>query len=90
MSDKERFYYDGIYYNYLAEVHQAAMQNANSKVSPITAKRILYDMVDAIVLNMFNPHPEEKMISNSELRKLSEECLIEFIGRFREEVGKEE
>lgn len=88
MSDKERFYYDGLFYEDQESFYKAVSQHENSRISPTSSERLLSQMAQEIELNLFNTCGDVDKISNAQLRELCADFSIKFIVEFRKLVDK--
>lgn len=80
--NKERFYFNGIFYDTNDEFVKALKQFSNSAISPVSAERILNEMCKDIllnVLNILNMTNMENKICNSQLQEICATFSTEFI-----------
>lgn len=89
MSEKERFYYDGLFYEDEESFLKAVSHHENSNISAISAARFLLQMTEEIGLNLFTTCGDVDKISNSQFRDLCAHFSIKFIVELRKLTGEE-
>lgn len=76
MDKKDRFYFDGIFYEDYEEFLKATSRFANSEISPESFKRIMDEFGRSIALNIFL---KEHEITNGDLKEILEKTFIYFL-----------
>lgn len=83
---ENRFYYDGIFYDNEEEFIKAAKRFSESKITAESSERILHHMCKEIIKNIFYCKMEIP-ITNSELKDICDEFVVEFINKYREKIN---
>lgn len=78
-----RFYHNGLFYDDEGCFFKAVEHYAKSQISPVSAQRILEDMVRHIVINIF-AIVNDKHLSNAEFSALSEALWIDFLQKYNQ------
>jgi glutamine cyclotransferase len=84
MEPKDRFYYQGIFYEDEKEFYKAVCQYGNSKVSPVSLEHALIEFNKRASFNVFNVFSEECRIKNFEMKEILEDMLDFFVVKYRQ------
>jgi len=87
MDKKDRFYFEGVFYDDEKKFFDASEAFATSPISPISFERMWKLLGQDVALNIFNLYKCEE-VSNSDMKRILEETLIFFLENFRNKINK--
>ncbi len=86
--EKERFYFEGVFYDSQEEFYKAVNNFINSQISTLSANRILQEMIENISINLSINCNDEKFLTNHEFSDLCYNFMGRMVREYRELVGK--
>lgn len=84
MTQDNRFFFEGVFYDSEVEFYAAASRYSNSELSKISAERILRGVCTDICANLCNPLGGATFLTNGEFQGLCSEMFYDFIKKYRE------
>lgn len=84
VDEKQRFYYNGLFYKDEKSFIEAVSHYANSEISPVSAERILNASVEHILMNIFVKDENGPHLSNADFAGLCETFWTDFVQKYAE------